>query len=67
MRSLNGYVKKQDVSCIIFVGIRPTTYEGRFSSTSNEGQAFPPFILVTCHMAFKMVKVEAPFNFLITL
>ena len=49
------------------MGIGPTTYEGIFASTFNEGEAFPPFILVFCHMAIKEERVEAPFNLVIAL
>ena len=49
------------------MGIGPNTHEGIFASTSNEGEAFPHFILVTCHFALEEKRVDVTINLLISL
>ena len=65
---------KHNVFFIIFLlqlieslGKSRTTHEGILASTFNEGEAFPLFILVICHMAIDEEWVEAPFNLVIAL
>ena len=49
------------------VGECPTTHEVICTSTFNEGEAFPPFILVKFHMEMNDERPEAPFNLVIAL